>query len=83
MLGTDLEAIHRRIDELSAIATARMRQCDPVFSTTVGGAPIDFMDSIERQELHALQMKLPSFAELREQARSRIKQRVEARKTRR
>lgn len=75
-----IDEINRRIDALSERAKARMAQCDPTFSTAMGGAPIDFMTQDERAELHRLTLQLPSFAELRAQARARIAERIAARR---
>lgn len=77
---SSLDAVHKRIDELSELADQRMRQCDSQLSTLMGGASIDFLDRAERQELHELKLQLPTFAELREQASARIRQRIADRK---
>jgi hypothetical protein len=77
---SSLEAVHKRIDELSELADQRRRECSSQLSTLMGGASIDFLDRAERQELHELNLQLPTFTELREQASARIRQRIADRK---
>ena len=74
------EAIRSRLDAISAEANARMNECDGMFAATVGGAAIDFMTPDERSEFHRLQLMLPTFAEEREAAAQRIRDRICARR---
>jgi hypothetical protein len=71
-----LDQVRKRIDELSELADERRRECGSQLATLMGDASIDFLDRAERQELHELQLQLPTFAELREQASARIRQRI-------
>lgn len=75
-----LDQVRKRIDELSELADERRRECGSQLATLMGDASIDFLDRAERQELHELQLQLPTFAELREQASARIRQRIADRK---
>jgi hypothetical protein len=72
--------ILQKIDALSAIAAARMSECNPGIAGVMGGAPIDFMQPSERQELHALKLQLPSYAQERAEAKDRIARRIAQRK---
>ena len=44
--------------------------------TTRGGAGIEFLTQDERAEMHALKMQLPTYAQMRHEARVRIAERV-------
>ena len=76
----EIEEIRRRLDVLSEIAKSRRLGCDGIFSSTVGGADIDFMTPEEREERHQLTLLLPTSAEDREAAKTRIQQRIKQRK---
>lgn len=77
------QEIVARIDEIGAVARARMLQSDPITFASRGGAEVDFMTPEELAELHALKMALPTFGEMREAARERIKAKIAARKANR
>lgn len=72
-----------RIDAIGAIARARMQQCDPITNAARGGAEVDYMTPEELQEMHDLKMALPTFGEMRDAARKRIKAKIAARKANR
>ena len=74
------EEIVARIDAVGAIARARMQQCDPITNAARGGAEVDYMTPEELQEMHDLKMALPTFGEMRDAARERIKAKIAARK---
>jgi len=72
--------IKEQLESLTTIAKARMAECNPGIAGVMGGAEIDFMTSEEKSLRHALLLSLPSQAQLRHDARSRIAQRIAARK---
>lgn len=74
------EEINARLNALTRAAHERMRASSPTLTGAVGGAEIAFMTPEELAERHCLMSLLPSFAELREEARARIRARVAARK---
>ena len=76
------QEIVARIDAIGAIARARMQQCDPITNAARGGggAEVDYMTPEELQEMHDLKMALPTFGEMRDAARKRIKAKIAARK---
>ena len=77
MLGQlQLEVVHARLDELAKIANERKAECSDTFVTTRGGAGIEFLTQDERAEMHALKMQLPTYAQMRHEARVRIAERV-------
>lgn len=77
------EEIVIRIDAIGAIARARMQQCDPITNAARGVAEVDYMTPEELQEMHDLKMALPTFGEMRDAARERIKAKIAARKANR
>ena len=76
----EIEEIRQRLDVLSEAAKSRRLECDGIFAATVGGADIDFMTPEEREERHQLTLLLPTSAEDREAAKTRIQQRIKQRK---
>lgn len=74
------ESTYTRIDEIGAIARVRMLQCDPITVAARGGAEVDYMTADELREIHELKMSLPTFGEMREAARERIKARIAERR---
>jgi hypothetical protein len=76
----DHQAIRVRLDAISILAHTRRLECDGLFAATFGGANMDFMTPEELQEFHHLQQQLPSFAEEREAAAERIRNRIASRK---
>lgn len=65
-----------RLDDLTAAARARQATCDGIFSATLGGAEIMFMTPDEVQERHQLMLQLPTFADMRAEAKERIRLRL-------
>ena len=74
------QEIIARLDVIGSIARERMLQCDNAVVASRGGAEVDYMTRDELREFSELKMMLPTFAELRESARERIKARIAARK---
>lgn len=72
------EEINARLDAQTRAAHERMCASSPTLTGAVGGAEVAFMTSDEMAERHYLMSLLPSFAELREEARARVRQRVAA-----
>lgn len=71
--------ITRQIDELCRLAEVRAEaQHRP--HEFEGMAPIDFLTSEERARMHDLKMALPSVFEEREQARTRIAEKLRRRR---
>lgn len=75
----DLQMIHQRIDEISALGEARKREAADWFVALSGGATVSFLNSEELKELHELKLKLPTFGQLRSEARERLKLRIASR----
>lgn len=71
------QEIIARLDVIGSIARERMLKCD---NASRGGAEVDYMTRDELQEFSELKMMLPTFGELREAARGRIKARVTTRR---
>lgn len=76
----DQQKIHMRIDEISAIGEARKREASDWFVALHGGATVDYLTQEEKTELHNLKLKLPTFSQLRHEARERLKVRIATRK---
>ncbi len=72
--------IELRIDALSDIAAQRMKEASPEFASLMGGASVAFLTRDEAEDLHQLKLKLPTFAELRYEAKERIRERIIARR---
>lgn len=72
--------IELRINLLSDIAAQRMKEASPEFASLMGGAPAAFLTRDEAEDLHQLQLQLPTFAELRLEAKERIRDRIIARR---
>lgn len=79
----EISQIHARLEELTEIAKKRMKECSADLVATVGGAEINFMTHEELLERHELMLMMPTYAELREEARARIRDRIAERKLRR
>ena len=65
-------AIEARIQAISEIADQRIAQACDEFVGLMGGAGVMFLDAEERTELHQLKLLLPSCAQLRQEAKSRL-----------
>lgn len=74
--------IELRINLLSDIAAQRMKEASPEFASLMGGAPAAFLTRDEAEDLHQLQLQLqlPTFAELRLEAKERIRDLIIARR---
>lgn len=69
-----------QLDILTARAKSRREAADGWFSALLGGADLDFMTSEEKCLRNALLAQLPSAAEEREAAATRIQARLAERK---
>ncbi|RGE41323.1 hypothetical protein DZC30_18615 [Comamonas testosteroni] len=72
----ELTPVVTRIDQLSAIADERKRLASDEFVGLYGGAGIAFLTREEQNELHELKLQLPTYAQLRSEAKARLMQRV-------
>ena len=72
----ELTPLLRRIDQLREIADKRKSLASDQFVGLCGGAGIEFLTREERQELHELKLKLPTFSQLRSEAKTRLLQRI-------
>jgi uncharacterized coiled-coil DUF342 family protein len=70
--------IREEIDKLSKPAEEMLKNADPLWSV-LRPTPFDWMTYEERKRLHELKMMLPSFANRREEAKERLKKRMEER----
>ena len=71
--------INARLNELTAAAEARHQSSDPAFTGAMGGASIAYMTNQERTERHRLITLLPSTSERIDEAKRRLKARINAR----
>ena len=78
----NLEDCHAQLAALTLAAKARMAECNPGIAGVMGGAEIDFMTPEEKTLRHQLLLSLPSSAQLAQEARARIVQRLKERRQR-
>ena len=76
MQSNDQSEIAKRIDELGAIADKRKSEASDWHVALTGGAGVAYLNPDELAELHELKLKLPTFAQLRGEAKQRIEQRI-------
>jgi len=75
-----MEQVRNCLDVLSRAARERLNRCSSDFIGLMGGAEFNVMTGGERLLRQALLFRLPSFAEEREAATERIRERIAARR---
>lgn len=69
-----LEEVHQRIDEICYEADLRRKRANAELAVMAGG--MAFLTAQESVELHRLKLMLPTFAEQREAAAARVRERI-------
>jgi hypothetical protein len=74
------ESIQAQLEALTLVAKARMNEGNPDIGLIFGRSEIDFMTSDEKALRQSLILSLPSYAQLRAEARERIVERIKSRR---